>query len=70
MNDAAKRLESVGMDGLAVAVGEHPLGVGRCRGRELGGLVGTPSSEDGEGGVVQSDARRAFLVLPRVWWTS
>jgi hypothetical protein len=49
-------VEGVGVDRVAVAVGEHPaLLVDDPNGGELAGLELAPALEDGEGGVVEVD---------------
>ena len=53
---AERLVHGVGVDGFAVAVGEHPrLVVGDADRRELGGLKRPPTGEDGEGRVVEGD---------------
>ena len=55
--DPLERLgDGVGVDGLAVAVGEHPAVVVDADGGELGGLQGLPAGEHGDGGGVEVDA--------------
>jgi hypothetical protein len=57
VDDAAERfVDRAGMDGFAVSVDEHPgLIVDDADCSELGGLVGTPAGEDGQGGVIELD---------------
>lgn len=64
-HDAPERLvEGVRVDGVAVAVGEHPAFlVVDADGGELGGLERPPSLEDGEGGVVEVDVAAGGLGL-------
>jgi hypothetical protein len=64
-DDPPERLvHGVGVEGLALAVGEHPRFLRFDAGRgELGGLEGLPAVEDGQGGGVQVDAAAGCLGL-------
>lgn len=67
-HDAPERLvDGVGVYRVAVSIGEDPLVTGvdpdRC---ELGGLVGPPGFEHGEGRGVEVDAAPGGLGLARV----
>ena len=64
VHDPPERLvHSMGVDGLAVAVGEHPPVMGDADGGELGGLERPPPRQDRERGVVERDGPPCGLGL-------